>query len=307
MILTRVQANNKVDIIIKTKNNDKMNNKEEILTQLHAMYAKDDNQATRCRHDYFTPQHVVIDEDCRRKMVEWCFLVADSFNLSRESVWRAMDILDRYLSSNKGMSMKALENKQTFQLASTVCLYMAIKVHEDVEMTIEFLVKLCRHYYKASEFINMEHDILFALHWCICRTTPLDFVRHCLLLQSDLFDPDTIHCILENAQKQIDLTTSDIYFANCKKSSVGIASLGVALVESDVNPLEQEEFWSQLSSKLNFDFDEVREVEQQMLSGSKIRDKTLQSHLVLSKSKPASQNSCPNNEQVSPGSILSWA
>ncbi|KAL7493776.1 hypothetical protein ACHAWT_004264 [Skeletonema menzelii] len=280
-----------------------MLHKEEILNQLHAICAKDD-QATRFHRDYFTEE---VNEDCRRKMVDWCFIVVDTFNLSRESVWRAMDILDRYLMSKKGMSMRVLENKQTFQLASTVCLYMAVKVHEDVEMTINFLVKLCRSFYTASEFISMEHDILFALQWSVCQTTPLDFVRQCLLLQSDSFDPKTIDCILEIAQKQIDLATLDVYFASCKKASVGIASLGAALVESDVTPAEQEEFWSQLSSMLNFDLEEVREVERHMLSGSTIRETKLQSHLVLSKSKTGSQISCPNNEQISPVSISSWA
>jgi len=279
-----------------------MLHKDEVLIQLHAMCAKDE-QAARCHHNYFTQE---VNEDCRRKMVEWCYTVVDSFNLSRESVWRAMDILDRYLSSGKGLSVKTLESKQSFQLASTVCLYMALKVHEDVEITIGFLVKLCRNYYTASEFINMEHDVLFALQWSICHTTPLDFVRQCLLLQSDSIDPETIDCILDISQKQMDLVTSDVYFASCKQLSVGIACLGTALVESDVTLAEQEEFWSQLSSTLNLDFasKEVRDVERHMLSGSIMNATKLQSKLVLSKA--ASQKSCPNNEQISPVSILSY-
>ena len=135
------------------------------------------DNATRCRHDYFTEE---VDEDCRKKMVSWCFTVVDSFNLSRESVWRTMNLLDRYLGSGKGLSSKVLENKQMFQLACTVCLYMAVKVYDDVEMSIGFLIKLCRNYYKESEFINMEHDILFALNWSVAVSTPLDFVRLCL-------------------------------------------------------------------------------------------------------------------------------
>lgn len=275
-----------------------MQHKDEVLVQLHAMCAKDE-QATRCHHNYFTQE---VTEDCRRKMVEWCYTVIDSFNLSRESVWRATDILDRYLSSGKGLSANVLENKQSFQLACTVCLYMAVKVHEDVEMTIGFLVKLCRSYYTASEFINMEHDILFALQWSICRTTPLDFVRQCLLLQSDSIDAETIDFILEISQKQMDLVTSDVYFASCKQLSVGIACLGAALVESDVTLAEQEEFWSQLSSMLNFNFAEVREIERRMLSGYTIYETKVRSKLVLSKT--ASQKSRPNDEQISPVSIL---
>lgn len=276
-----------------------MQHKDEVLVQLHAMFAKDE-QATRCHHNYFTQE---VTKDCRTKLVEWCYTVVDSFNLSRESVWRAMDILDRYLSSGKGLSAKALENKPSFQLACTVCLYIAVKVHEDVEMTIAFLVKLCQSYYTASEFINMEHDILFALQWSICKTTPLDFVK-CLLLQSDSFDAETTDFILDIAQKQMDRVTSDVYFASCKRLSVGIVCLGAALVESDVTLAEQEEFWSQLSPMLNFDFasKEVREVERRMLSGYPINETEVQSKLVLSKT--AKQKSLPNDEQISPVSIF---
>jgi len=278
---------------------------EEILSQLHAMCARDET-ATRCHRNYFKEE---VNEDCRKKMVDWCFTVVDSFNLSRESVWRAMDILDRYLSSGKGLSVKALENKQSFQLASTVCLYMAVKVYEDVEMTIDFLVKLCRNYYKSSEFINMEHDILFALNWSISSTTPLDFVRHFLFLQSDFIDPARIDSILDAVQKQLDLATSDVYFSSCKQSSVGIACLGAALVESDVSHADQEQFWLQLSSVLNFDVasKQVRDVERRMLSGSTICKPKRPSQLVLSKtSSQVSWNEC-NNEQTSPVSVLSWA
>ena len=277
---------------------------EEILNQLHAMCA---DEQTLQHHNYFTQE---VNEDCRKKMVDWCFTVVDSFTISRESVWRAMYILDRYLSSGKGLSAKALENKHTFQCASTVCLYIAVKVYEDVEMTIGFLEKLCRNYYKASEFINMEHDVLFALNWKVAAlTTPLDFVRQFLLLQSDFIDPANIDQILETGQKYMDFATTDAYFTSCKQSSVGIACLGVALVESAVSPAEQEQFWLQLSSMLSFEFasKQVRNIERRMLSGSTICKPKRQSNLVLSKT--ASQISCneSSNEQTSPVSILSWA
>jgi len=282
-----------------------MQHKEEVLNQLHAMCAKDET-ATRCRRNYLTDE---VNEDCRKKMVDWCFTVVDSFNLSRESVWRAMNILDRYLSSGKGLSAKALENKQTFQLASTVCLYMAVKVYEDVEMTIDFLVKLCRNYYTSSEFINMEHDILFALNWSVSSTTPLDFVRHFLFIQSDIIDPARIDHILEAAQKQLSNATSDAYFSSCKQSSVGIACLAAALVESDVSHADQEQFWLHLSSILNFDVasKQVRDVERRMLSGSTICKSKRQSPLVVSKSASQVSRNEWNNEQTSPVSVLSWA
>ena len=61
-------------------------------------------------------------------MVDWCFIVVDSFNLSRETVGIAMSILDRYLISGKGKSTEGLQNKQTNQFATTTFFYMAVKI-----------------------------------------------------------------------------------------------------------------------------------------------------------------------------------
>ncbi len=263
-------------------------------------------------HDYFTEE---VDEDCRKKMVSWCFTIVDSFNLSRESVWRAMDLLDRYLMSGKGLSSKALGNKQTFQLACTVCLYVAVKVYDDVEMTIGFLIKLCRNYYAELEVINMEHDILFALNWSVAVSTPMDFVRLCLQLESDLIDePATIDHILGEAQKQTDLATC-VYFSRFGHSSVGLACLGVALEESGVSTTLREQFWLHLSSLLDFDIAsrEVRDIERHLLLGSTIicnKTKRQSSHdVVLSKpsqTESDQRNTSLSSEQTSPISIWNW-
>ncbi len=226
-----------------------MQHKEEILNQLRAMLDKDE-PATHL-HNYFTKE---VNEECRKKIVDWYFQVVPALSLSRESVWRATNLLDRYLSSGKGLSVKAVGNRRSFQLASTVCLYMAIKVYEDSIIPISVLVLICRNHYTAAEFVSMEHDILFALNWDLAATTtPMDFVRYALLLQSDLIDPATMASILEISQNQMDLTTSDVYFSSYKRSSVGLACLGAAFVESGVSPALQEQFWLRLSSALNLD------------------------------------------------------
>lgn len=162
----------------------------------------------------------------------------------------------------------------------------------------------------------MEHDILFALNWSVAVSTPLDFARLCLQLESDLIDePATIDRILEEAQKQMDLATSDVYFASSKTSSVGLACLGAALEESGVSASLQEQFWLHLSSLLAFDIAsrEVRDVERHLLLGSTIvcnNTKRQSSHdVVLSKpsQKESDQGNTSNSrEQSSPISIWNW-
>mmetsp|Transcript_19071 Transcript_19071/g.31102 ORF Transcript_19071/g.31102 Transcript_19071/m.31102 type:complete len:82 (-) Transcript_19071:19-264(-) len=76
-----------------------------------------------------------------------------------------MSILDRYLSSGKGKSAEALQNKHKFQLAAITSFYMAVKLHEPVQLGIDMLVKLCRGFYKESAITSLEQDILHSLEW----------------------------------------------------------------------------------------------------------------------------------------------
>ncbi|KAL7442000.1 hypothetical protein ACHAXM_008204 [Skeletonema potamos] len=226
-----------------------MQHKDEIINQLQAMLAKEADEPATHLHNYFTKD---VDEECRKKIVDWYFKVVGVLNISTECVWRATNLLDRYLCSGKGLSVKAVSDRRLFQLASMVSLYMAIKVYEGKTMTISSLELICRNHYTTSEFVSMEHDILFALNWTLAATTtPMDFVRYALLLQSDLIDPSAMASILAVAQEQMDLTISDVYFASYKRSSVGLACLGAAFVESDISPALQKEFWFRLSSELN--------------------------------------------------------
>ena len=142
----------------------------------------------------------------------------------------------------------------------------------------------------------------------------MDFVRLCLQLESDLIDePATIDRILEEAQNQMDLATSDVYFASSKNSSVGIACLGAALEESGVSRALQEQFWLHLSSLLDFDIAsrEVRDVERHLLSGSTIvcnNTKRQSSHILSKPSQKESEqgNTSDSREQSSPISISIW-
>ena len=78
-----------------------------------------------------------VDASCRTALVDRCFTVADSFDLSRETVGIGMLILDRYLSSGHGKSAEALQKPTLFQLAAITSFYMAVKLHEPLQLGIK--------------------------------------------------------------------------------------------------------------------------------------------------------------------------
>lgn len=265
----------------------------DVLDRISAMRLQE-GKTTRCRN-YFT---YFVNRSCRKAMVDWCFIVVDSFDLSRETVAIAMSILDRYLSSGKGKSVEALQKKNKFQLATITSFYMAVKIHEPVKLGIGMLIKLCRGFYKESDVIATEQDILFSLDWrvCVSSATPMEYVRHFLEMLPEWMDVADV--ILENATKHTDCATKDIYFSTCRASTVGVACLAGALNDVySLSSFEKEVIWRKLNRKLDFDIqsNEVRKIERQLLAKSTCCDPKRQSLASL----PRSRSVGSANEQPS--------
>ena len=175
-----------------------------VLERINAMLSNEE-KTVRCEN-YYTYD---VDAACRKAMVDWCFIVSDSFaDLNRETVGIAMSILDRYLSSGKGKSAEALRGKQKFQLACIASFYIAVKTTESVALGIGLILKLCRGFYKENDIVTMEYDILTSLQWRISTTTPLEYVRHFLGLLPEWKDVSEV--IIENAMEHNDAATSDM-------------------------------------------------------------------------------------------------
>lgn len=247
---------------------DKKTNADiDVLDRIRAMLSHE-AKTSRC-HNYLTSD---AEAACRKAIVDWCFIVCDSFDgLSRETVGIAAAILDRYLSSGKGRSAEALPRgkggKQMFQLAAITSFYIAGKMVEPDCMGIQMILKLCRGVYKERDILAMEQDILSSLEWRISlsTTTPMEYVRHFLKLLPEWSDAADV--ILKNAATHMHNATSDIYFSTCKTSYVGIACLAGALKDAGVpSPLEEDAIWYQLSRKVGFDIasTEIKEVEMKL-------------------------------------------
>jgi hypothetical protein len=155
-------------------------------------------------------------------MANWCFQVVDTLGFSHETVGMTMSLFDRYLSSRRGRSQEVLDSRNMFQLAAITCFYTAVKINEPVELTVDLLVKMCRGFYSGADIIAMEKDILFALEWRVSGPTPMDFVRHIIEL---LPSCESNTSLLENAQKYMDMTVTDVQFSFFKPSVVGASCL----------------------------------------------------------------------------------
>jgi len=161
---------------------------------------------------------------CRMKMCTWCYQLVDYFKFSRETVQIGISYFDRFLSTDQGRKLP--QDRSAFQLACITSMYMAIKVHEPMELDVSLLCELSRGCYSVSEVIRMEQVILHALQWRLNPPTATSFVKHMfsLVTSSSIHDKNDR---LRSALHQAELSVFDYSFV-FTATSFTIASAAVS-------------------------------------------------------------------------------
>lgn len=173
-----------------------------------------------------------IDEDCRVKMCEWCYQVVDFCKFRRETVSIGMSYLDRYLCSREGRS--ALANRKEYQLTAMTALYIAIKIHEPLEMETALLADLSRGCYEEMEFVHKEEELLQGIKWRVGGPTCLGFLQHYLALLPDVVHPAVAEALMEYARYQTELAISEHSLVDVAPSEIALAALLNAMEGMDL-------------------------------------------------------------------------
>jgi Cyclin, N-terminal domain/Cyclin, C-terminal domain len=184
-----------------------------------------------------------VDEDCRVKMCEWCYQVVDFCKFRRETVGIGMSYLDRFLCTKQGL--EALCNRKQYQLAAMTALYIAIKLHEPLEMETSLLADLSRGCYTEMEFVGMEQTILSALDFRVNGPTPLGFVQYLMALLPETLHPSVGAMIMDYARYQTELAVSEQSFVDIRPSEIAVAAVLNAMEGMDpalLSPKIQEKF-----------------------------------------------------------------
>jgi len=235
---------------------------EQLLLEIETMLAKEAVGRTK---EYFAPDGDV-DEACREAMVRWCFTVCDTFDLRRETVWIAFAILDRYLSTGRGGSARALDDRGAFQLAAITSFYTAVKITEPAVLGMDMLLKLCHGYYREEAVTATELEILSALEFRVhCFASPIEYASRFLSLAG--IDEAVASEIMDNARAHIERATADYGFSTFRPSSVAVAVLGATLEETGVlSKKEVDMLWRNLATRI--DVEESRTAERMLLAAS---------------------------------------
>lgn len=164
-----------------------------------------------------------INDVWREKICEWSYQVIDHFDFNREIVSISLSYLDRYLSTRP-------VNRKIFQLAAMTSLYLAIKLYEPSTLKMSSFIELSRGYFSTEHIIAMETAILRALSWHVHPPTSLTTVKHfMLLIPEHSCPPHIFHEIKELSRFLTELSVCDYFFVQKKATTIGLASLLVAI------------------------------------------------------------------------------
>lgn len=146
-----------------------------------------------------------------------------------------MSYLDRYLCSRQGRS--ALANRKEYQLTAMTALYVAIKIHEPLEMETALLADLSRGCYEEMEFVHKEEELLQAIKWRVGGPTALGFVQQFLALMPETVHPAVAEAIMEYARYQTELAISEHSLVDMNPSEIALAAILNAMEGMDINLL----------------------------------------------------------------------
>lgn len=184
---------------------------------------------TAVRRSACTRQHKdIVDAECRAKMCEWCYQVADFCKFSRQTVATCMSYLDRFMSTNHPTAAQAVYSKKKYQLAAMTCLYVAIKLFEPMAMDTALLSEISHGCYDEEDIEMMEQDILQALGWRMNGPTSHDVLNHLIMLlpKSAYCNDDSVaSALLDFSRFQVEISIADYGLALEKPSVVALAAI----------------------------------------------------------------------------------
>ena len=186
-IITKKRINNPLYItksIIKTNT---LYIKKEFLTEILVGLKLDEKiNLPNYSNNIFKIQDIKnINEKNRSVVIEWLSYINHHFNLSNETLFMCINIMDRYISKKK-ISL------DIYQLVGISSYLIASKYEDRNSPSIEELIYISKNIYNNSDIISMEKEILTTLNYDIFMVSSYHFFSYFYII-SELNNKKLFH------------------------------------------------------------------------------------------------------------------
>jgi hypothetical protein len=170
-----------------------------------------------------------INFTMRGVLIDWMIDVTLKFELSNETLYLCVNLLDRFLSM-KGVSRSKL------QLVGITCLWIASKYEEIYCPEVVDFVEICASAYSKDEMFRMERLILTTLNFNLTIASPVTFLtRYAKVTNMDESQIFASHYLSE-------LALLDSKFMDFKPSMIACSS--IYLARKMINPVVGQAAWT---------------------------------------------------------------
>ena len=123
-----------------------------------------------------------LDWQERHVLIDWLIEVHEKFNLLPETLYLAINIVDRFLSTK-------VVRLEKFQLVGITAMFIASKYEEVISPHVSNFSYVARNDYTDAEILSAERYILAALNYDLSYPNPMNFLRR--ISKADNYDIQT--------------------------------------------------------------------------------------------------------------------
>ncbi|KAL7473065.1 hypothetical protein ACHAXS_013446 [Conticribra weissflogii] len=230
--------------------------KEEVTQATNTRFRRDLSNERDSPRSVLTITSSKLCPTWREKICEWQYQVVDRYDLDREIVGISTFYLDRYLCM-------FFADEDLFQLLSMTCLYLAIKIHSPIKLSIGCMARLGRGFISVAHITEMEICVMQALGWYLYPPTPIAFLDNFFpIISQDLGENNRSDFVdvYEFSRFLAELSVCAYPFVAAMPSSIAIAAILFSiehfrLCEETIDSFEK------VTGTLNLDIDSYEVVE----------------------------------------------
>jgi len=241
------------------------------------------------QENFYGTKRGLYDEETgekRRQLATWFIEIMKFLHFQHNTIAVALNIFDRFLAARTQL---LLSNYQ-FQLAAIACLYISVKINEQVVLMPSQLSDISKGLFSSTEIEQMEFQILTSLDWRVNPPTALSFVKEYLKLfiATGSINTNEWDAINKLASEQIFHAIQDSEFVGFSASGLALTAICNATTELS-NPIVQ------IPSVLQVDLLPLRL--QKQLFGCALLNSKIPKHVISPKKyqqagRPSSRRPC---------------
>ena len=197
----------------------------------------------------------------RDRVAQWCYDIVDHLNAPRDTVYLAMNFLDRSVAF---AIMDGTMTKEEYELSSITCLFLAIRVSTKADLKISDLLQICQSRLQVKDVQTTGSRLIHKLSLKTPMISPSTFARCYLKLLQSSVSPDIVVSLLEMACYLVELSVCDHFFAFVPPSKLAFAAVCICVTSEQgglqLNPTTSQSFKQELEqhTRLSLESSEIK-------------------------------------------------